>query len=250
LTPAAPRADDRGDVNASQEVRMDPDGSGRSDGGAHGLTRRTVLAGAGGLAGVAAVAPAAQAQAAQRLGVGGRGRAAAEVVGRVVQDGLAVTGHGFLTRLAGLPDDALFRGGDRSEAGARFTFTADTTVGDRFIRGALFSATLTGTIAFYLDAQGGDFDDPASFADGRRIATFDTRIQNVLTVIGPDQALTTLEAELTQRAAPVFQFGGRRARLGRRGLRTRMWASGPGSRMDAAAPRAVFEIAGRIDAAG
>ena len=39
------------------------------------------------------------------------------------QDGLAVTGHGFLTRLAGLPDEAVFRGGDRSEAGSRFTFS-------------------------------------------------------------------------------------------------------------------------------
>ena len=60
----------------------------------------------------------------------------------------------------------------------------------------------------------------------------------------------TASAELTQRAAPAFQLDGRRARLGRRGLRMRMWASGPGSRTDAAAPRAVFEIAGRVDAAG
>jgi hypothetical protein len=229
---------------------MDPEGSGRVERAPRGLTRRTALAGAGGLAGRAAPAPAAHAQHTRRLGVAGRGRAAAEVVGRIVQDGLAVTGHGFLTRLAGLPDEAVFRGGDRSEAGSRFTFTADTVVSDRFIRGSLFSATLTGTVAFYLDAGGGDFGDSATFADGRRIATFDTRIQNVLTVIGPDQALTTIEAELTQRSAPIFRLDGQRAQLGRRGMRTRMWASGPGSRTDAAAPRAVFEIAGRIDAAG
>ena len=77
----------------------------------------------------------------------GSGRAAAEVVGRIVQDGLVVTGHGFLTRLSGVTDSTMFRGSDRTAAGARFTFTADTEVHDRFISGALFSATLVGTIA-------------------------------------------------------------------------------------------------------
>jgi hypothetical protein len=227
---------------------MDPDGSGRNDGpGRGGLTRRTVLVGAGALAGGAAVAPGAQAQAVRRLGLPGAGAAAAEVVGQIVQDGLAVTGHGFLTRLSGVPDSAMFRGTDRSATGARFTFTAATEVRDRFVRSGLFSATLVGTVAFFLDGQGGDFAVPATFADGRRIATFDVRIQNVLTVIGPDQAVTTLQAELTQRTAPRFPLDGARARYGRRGLRSVLWATGPGTRSDATAPRAVFEVGGRVD---
>jgi len=228
---------------------MDHDGDGQGD-ARSGLTRRTVLAGAGGLAGAGAMAPAVQAQAVRRLGVPGSGRAAAEVVGRLVQDGLAVTGHGFLTRLSGVTDSAMFRGSDRTAAGARFTFTAATEVRDRFISGALFSATLLGTISFFFDEQGGDFENPATFADGRRIASFDARIQNVLTVIGPDQALTTLRAELTQRTAPRFSLDGRRTRYGRRGLRSGLWATGPGTRTDVAAPRAVFEVGGRVDVPG
>jgi hypothetical protein len=218
------------------------------------VTRRSALVGA--VAAGAALAPASAEASGGRLPVetaamvGGRlllprpGIAAAEFFGEIVQDGTELTGYGYLTRVAGLADAAVFAGGNRSEAGARFTFSATATVGDRFVRDRLFSVTGTGALTIHLGP--GDFGDPASFADGRAVATFAARFQNVLTVTAPNQAVTTIIGELRQRTAPRFTLVGAGHRLGRRGLRLTLMATGPGTRTDPAVPRAVFQVGGRL----
>jgi hypothetical protein len=205
----------------------------------HGVTRRTVLTGAGALAASGAAPGLAGAAAVRRLGP------AAEVIGEVAQDDNALTGYGYVTHLAGLADSALFAGAT-SEAGARLTFFSAMTVIARFPHGALVSTVGRGAIAFHLASGGADFADPQSFAAGPVVARFDARLQNVAAVVAPNQAVTTIEGELIQRTAPPFRIAGRRHRLGSVGSRVLLSATGPGTRTNQTPPRAVFDVAGRL----
>jgi hypothetical protein len=204
----------------------------------HAVTRRTVLTGAGALAAAGAAPRAAAAATARQLG------AAAEVIGEVAQDDNGLTGYGYVTHLAGLPDAELFEGAT-SEAGARLTFFSAATVTARFPHGTLVSSVGRGSIAFHL-AHGADFTNPQSFAAGPVVARFDARLQNVASVVAPNQAITTIEGELVQRNAPTFRLGGRRYRLGHPGLRVQLSATGPGTRTNQTPPRALFDVAGRL----
>jgi len=211
------------------------------------LTRRTVL-GAGALATAGAVAPAA-ASAQRRLRVLGAprdGTNALEVFGTIVQDGITLTGYGYLTRVSGLRDQLLYDGA-QSEAGARFTFAATARVSARQIRGSLFAVVAQGDLEiFFSSVPGADFAQPASFTDGTLVASYSSRYRNVLTVVAPDQAITTVTGEIVQRQARRFRLAGRTLRLGRVGLGLRLEAQGPGVRTDPAIPRAVFDVAGHV----
>lgn len=233
-----------------------------AEGTASELTRRALLAGAGAAAAGGAVAgggglagPAeADAVAATRsIGVVRRGRNAIELIGTLVQDGRDVTGYGYLTGISGLPESRLFAtaGVDRGEESCRFTFFSRARVATRSVRPELFAVIGTGELAIHFDAAGGaDFARPETFAAGARIATYATRLQNVLTVVAPDQAITNIFGEVEQRRAEPFSLAGRRQRLGRRGLRLRLQVMGPGRRTDAATPRATFQVAGNLVVAG
>jgi hypothetical protein len=212
------------------------------------VSRRSLLAAGGGLA-AALVWPEAEAGAATPRPVGepSDARSAAEVVGHLVQDVDAMTGYGYLTRIRGLADDDLFTS-TRDEKGARFTFSASATVRERFLRGNMIAADATGTISFYFaSGGGGDFDAPDTFAAGVRIATFRARFQNVLSLIGNQIGITTVDGELRQTAARAFGVGGRRHRFGERGLRLRLEVTGPGQKTDPVVRTAVFDVAGHLD---
>jgi hypothetical protein len=170
---------------------------------------------------------------------------AAEVIGEVAQDDDALTGYGYVTHLAGLADSALFAGA-ASEAGARLTFFATATVTARFAHGALVSSVGRGVVAFHLSSGGADFANPQSFAAGPVVARFAARLQNIASVVAPNQAVTTIEGELVQRGARVFSLHGRRQRLGRVGTGVLLSATGPGMRTNQTPPRAVFDVAGRL----
>ena len=204
----------------------------------HGVTRRTVLTGAGALAVTGAAPQAAAAAAVRQLGP------ATELIGEIAQDGDGLTGYGYVTHLAGLSDAALFQGAT-SEAGARLTFFSTATVGARFSHGALVSTVGRGSVAFHV-GHGADFANPQSFAAGTVVARFDVRLQNIAAVVAPNQAITTIEGELVQRGAPTFRLGARRYRLGHPGLRVHLSATGPGMRTNQTPPRAVFDVAGRL----
>jgi hypothetical protein len=224
------------------------DGAGRSEGR---LTRRGMLIGAGSLAAVGGVRTqtAAAAPHARHLGEPRRGEAAAEAVGEVAQDGNGITGYGYLTRLAGVRDATLFTGPQRDESTARITFTAQVEVREHFAHGVLVASVGFGTLALHLAEGGSDFADPASFARGRRIASYRARLRNVATVVAPNEAVVAIEGELVQRAVRDFALGGRRSRLGRHGTRLRLHATGQGMRTQPVPPRAVFDVAGRFDLA-
>jgi hypothetical protein len=211
------------------------------------VSRRSLLVAGGGLA-AALVAPVGDAGAAVPAPVGepADARSAAEVVGHLVQNIDAMTGFGYLTRIRGLRDADVF-GATRDEAGARFTFSAEATVHNRFLRGSMIAADATGTISFYFDSTGGgDFASPGSFSDGTRIATFRGRFQNVLSLIADQQAVTTVDGELVQTSARAFSIGGRKHRFGRRGLRLHLLVSGPGRKTDPVVRTATFDVAGHL----
>jgi hypothetical protein len=207
-----------------------------------GVTRRAVLAGAGALA--AAGARPAAAATVRRLAEPTDGTAAAEVIGEVAQDDNALMGYGYFTRVHGLALSQLF-GAARSEESARLTFFGTAAVGERFPHGALVSVTGRGTLSLHL-GDGADFATPATFGDGPVVAVFDARYQNVAAVVAPNEAVTTLQGELMQRRAPEFRLGGRRYRFGHPGLRLHLTATGVGNRTNAAPPRALFDVAGRL----
>jgi hypothetical protein len=121
------------------------------------------------------------------------------------------------------------------------------TVTARNVLPNLFSATGEGRLRIFFDRDGGAQPGvPDSFAAGRLVARYAGRFQNVLTVIGPDRAVTEITGELVQRETHVFDLGGARRQLGRTRLLQRLVASGPGTRTEPSIPRATFHVAGGI----
>jgi hypothetical protein len=204
------------------------------------------LAGAGGLAASGIAPDLAGAAGLHRVGEPRDGTAAAEVVGHLDQVGDAITGYGYLTRIHGLRQADLFRGPDATEATARFTFFSEVQVNARFIRGTLVSVDGVGTLTFFLDPNGGDFANPRTFSDGTAIATFAAHFHNLLTVVAPNQGISTIAGELTQRQARTISYERRRTRFGHRGLRLHLSVAGPSARTAASPPTAFFEVAGDI----
>jgi hypothetical protein len=198
------------------------------------------------LAAGAAAPDVAGAAGVHRVGEPQDGTAAAEVVGHLDQVGDAITGYGYLTRIHGLRQADLFRGPDATEATARFTFFSTVQVNARFIRGALVSVDGVGTLTFFLDPNGADFGNPATFSDGSTIATFAAHFHNLLTVVAPNQGISTIAGELIQRHARTFSFERRRTRFGHRGLRMHLSVAGPSARTAPSPPTATFEVAGDI----
>ena len=200
------------------------------------LTRRGVLAGAGALATAGVVAPAASAaKHVRQLGEPRHGGPAAEAFGELAQDGDGLTGYGYITHLAGMSGQP------------RLTFFAQATVHERFPHGTLVAVIGTGTLTIHLDDGSADFASPGTFGAGRTIAGFAARFQHVATVFAPNQALSHVEGDLTQRVARHFELDGHRSRLGHHGLRLHLTASGQGRRTQPVPPRAVFDVAGRFD---
>lgn len=209
------------------------------------VDRRTLIVGAG----AALAAPAAAGAATRRpVGIAREGRDAIEVIGTIVQEGLSLTGFGWLTHVAGLDDDDLFTDpAARGAATARLRWYCEAAVTARDFLPSLFSATGEGPMRItFAEAGGADSEQPGSFASGRTVARYALRFHNVLTVVAPDQAVTEITGELVQSTAARFAVGGRQRRLGRPKLLQRLTANGPGTRSEPTIPRASFHVAGGI----
>ena len=106
-----------------------------------------------------------------------------------------------------------------------------------------------GTLTFFLDPNGADFANPATFSDGTAIAKFDAHFHNLLTVVLPNQGISTIAGELTQRQPRTFSLEGRRTRFGHQGLRLHLSVAGPSQRTAPSQPTAFFDVAGDITVA-
>ncbi|KRE89419.1 hypothetical protein ASG87_03510 [Frateuria sp. Soil773] len=128
--------------------------------------------------------------------------------------------YGYFLHLAGIEAD-LFDGRRHSAATAHFTFAARPFVAHTHANGALCLAfDADGDFSVYLQrAPAGNFDDPASFAAGERIATF----RRVGVVVGTTVEAGTAEQPLVSSNvfsarlvdSVPFEFAGRRYDLAR-----------------------------------
>ena len=176
------------------------------------------------------------------------GQIAFEFLARSNQDGPNVTHFGYLTHLLGLADDLLFAEPNvRTEATARFTFLAVTILDSRHEHGNIITTSAPGELTLFLNQTlQADFNDSASFARGKVIASYSTRYHNVLNVQAPNQGITTASVELTQLEANGFALGDHRLQLGRPGLRARLSANGQGTRTQVDPLRAFFLVGGNV----
>ncbi len=225
---------------------------------ARSLTRRSLLvsgaAAAGGALVVGVPTLAAQGRPPRTVGAPGTDRPTIGLLARVDQVGRELTAVGRLTRLQGVPLAALTTGSpglsstDPAAADlslARFTVVARCTIAGLSVLGSSITAIASGRIAIHFLPQGGArLDDPASFAPGRPVATFEGTFQNDLALDSPDNASTSLLADLSQRSARVFVLSGRRHRVGRAGLSWALRASGRGRRLEPTTPRSQLFMSG------
>jgi len=177
-----------------------------------------------------------------------KGKSAWEFLGRSDQSGPDVTHYGYLTHIFGLADDMLFSDPNtRTEATARFTFFATTTLTSRHELGNLIVTAAPGTLTVYFnDTPGSDFNDPESFASGQPIATFSVHYHNILNVQAPDQGISSATADLQQLNADPFTLDGLRYRMGRKGLRERVVTTGQGTRTQVDPVLAFFFLGGNV----
>jgi hypothetical protein len=207
-------------------------------------TRRQLIVGAG----AALAVPGVARDAGPVVGVAPEARQSIGVIGTILQDGLALTGFGWLTEVAGLSARDLFTDPARRGAEtARLRWHAEVRVGTIDVLPNLFFGTARGRLRiFFARAGGAQPDRPDSFASGRLVARYHADLRNIQTVIAPDHAVTEIIGELTQRAAQRFSVRGHHRQLGRVGLLQRLEVSGPAVRTEPTIPRSTRYVAGSI----
>jgi hypothetical protein len=167
-------------------------------------------------------------------------------LGRTDQHGPTLTHYGYLTHLFGVEDGSLFADPIlRTEATARFTFFAETTLVSRHELGDIIGTAARGTLTIYFHGAGSDFNHPPSFARGQAIAVFSVQFHNILNVQAPNQGIASAMADLVQLEADPFTLEGRRSRFGRKGLLERVWSTGQSTRTQVAPPQAFFLLGGQ-----
>jgi hypothetical protein len=171
-----------------------------------------------------------------------------EFLGEISQAGAELTGYGYFTLVNGLGADQIFFGpGAPSEGTARFTFHATARLTSLQRRGDLFAAHADGRLDIYLrDTPGANFDDPSSFAEGRRVASDDASFENITNVTAPNTAVVTVFGDLRRTAVSHFRLGRATYQLGRVGLRSRLVAPGKGTRLEPVEPRAILIVGGNM----
>jgi hypothetical protein len=186
------------------------------------------------------------------VGTPSTGTRAWDFLGRSDQRGPDVIHYGYLTHIFGLADDVLFSASNTpTEATARFTFFAKTTLTSRHELGNIIVTAAPGTLTIYFtDTPGGDFNHPTSFASGQPIATFSVQYHNVLNVQAPNQGISSATADLLQRTAASFTLDEHQYHLGYKGLRARIWTTGQGTRTRVDPLRAFFLLGGNVIVTG
>ena len=218
-----------------------------------GVSRRSVLGGAGKVAAAgvalsatgAVVAPElASANGSGGIAVSAKGTTAIEFLARIDQTGDSMIAYGYLTEVAGLSTGDLFTGAP-SDTTARLTAFATGTIGTRTVSGAVHNLDLSGTLTIYSLPNGGaSFNTPSSFTSGTPVASYSLTIQDILTVIAPDTGVPTLIGDLRQTQAS--SLGGGQGKFGQNGAKLRLLATGFGTRSDPVPPNANLTVAGNL----
>jgi len=164
---------------------------------------------------------------------------------------------GFLdTQFLGVPDDSsavsegasdseLFAAQEQDETTALLTAFASGDLSRRIHDGSVHSIDIEGSLIVYQrPVPGASWDDPTSFQFGDQVATFQVRLQDVLTVFAPGQGLPTLNGDMEQTLADELGGRGRGPRFGHVGARARLLATGLGTLVDPVALNSRLEMAG------
>jgi hypothetical protein len=172
------------------------------------------------------------------VGTAKRGINAVEYIGVIEQDGPEFMAVGYLTYVRGLDPTDLFTNPLNPDAStARFTFSGDSSIVSRAQVGTVTQLGTVGTLTIYFNESGGaNFDDPDSFSSGLEIASFDARFYNVLTVIAPNQGVSSGIVDTVQQTAHRFMLNGRRLQFGHPRLIQRMTMSGGATRSEVGPP--------------
>lgn len=224
-------------------------GAGSADHAGRGMSRRRLVAAGivGGLS-AAAVASPAEAAGGDGVGLGQQNGTVVEFRGRIDQSGHSgelFTSYGYLTRLVGAELAALFGGQPPSAATALLTAYASGDLKARILDVSVHSLDIVGTMTVYQRTQGGaDFADPSSFRVGTAVASYDLTLQDVLAVFAAGKGIPTLTGDMVQTTASALSGGLAGQRIGRKGMRLRMFATGLGTLVDPVTLNAQLEIAG------
>ena len=177
-----------------------------------------------------------------------------ELIGRSDQSGSDITHYGYVTHINGLPDEALFSDATtRTEATARFTYLATTTLHSRHLVGNILTTAGLGTLTiFFHERAGADFGAPDSFKEGHPAASFTLHyhsVLNVQTAISPEspgRGIVRVVADLHQETASPLELNGRWFHLGHRESRERLSLTGQGTLTRAEPPQAFFFLGGEV----
>jgi hypothetical protein len=191
-------------------------------------------------------ATVAQAQTAAEVGVAPLGRTSFEFTGRIDQEGAIFRIYGYVTYLHDLPPGLLFTHPiTHSEATARITISGTTTLTERTVISNVFHVDSAGIIRFYFDEDdGASFDDLASFGRGTLIGSANVRLNNILTVTGPNSGLANGGGSIEHVEAGTFEVGGEEYQFGRSGMIERVTFAGSGVRLVPEPPVAIIAVGG------
>jgi hypothetical protein len=192
----------------------------------------------------------------QGSNVGELGLDGYQFAGHIDQNGTAFIGYGYIYDIQGIAPTALFSDPyNPSAETAHFTYYATASLTSRAVltdavRG-IFALDSLGEINFYYqETPGASFDDPESFAQGEDVTSASLRLQDILTVTGPNRGLASSSGDFDVLTATSFEFGGDTVRFGRPGRRYRVSTFGDAVRSDALIPQSSVLLAGSADGAG
>jgi hypothetical protein len=177
------------------------------------------------------------------------------VIGRIDQEGPRFEGYGYVTHLGDVEDASLFAqetGGEpeaveASEESARLTFSFSTELTSRAIHPPIFKTESEGTIDFYFNEQpAGNFDDPASFTEGERVAGGVLAVNATVSVFAPDSGHVTADGTFEQESLSSFELEDGSHELGEEGLEMRVSMTGQGELLDPELPRSVVDFSGDL----
>jgi hypothetical protein len=190
--------------------------------------------------------PLAAAQSSSVVGTAAKGVSAVEYIGVIQQNGPNFSTVGYLTYVNGLSPADLYTDPNAPGAStARFTFSGSAILESRANVGAVTQLGAVGPLSIYFNESGGaNFDVPSSFASGTEIATFDTRISNILVVIAPNQGVSSATSDAKQQTAQRFVLNGKRLQFGHPQLIQRVTLFGGATRSQAEPPVSIIEFAG------
>lgn len=172
----------------------------------------------------------------QEVGVAPPGQNVIEITGQIDQSLFTLTSYGYVTHIAGIPDELLFAEGTsplmRDASNARFTFWGQGQSTGRSVHENIFASSVDSSLEFYYSETpvGASFDDPDSFAAGTNIANLSARLYSVLNVQEPDIGVLMVVSDATQDTAVSFTLEDQEYTLGHEGLLHRFTLFGQGFR--------------------